>query len=115
MVQIPPFQLPVAFDVNVQAAACTSGAGSTKHMLTAKASVTTIDDHLFQFFQIILYPKRKTPILFLDVNVFLPRTSSECPKELVSVSSSVTRLSLLGTRGFASPDYSGFAFIGVSL
>lgn len=26
--------------------------------------------------------------------------------------SSVTRLSLFGTRGFASPDYSGFAIIG---
>jgi hypothetical protein len=49
------------------------------------------------------------------MGVLLPRTSSECPKDLISVSFSGTRLSLLGTRGFASPDYSGFAFIGVSL
>ena len=70
------------------------GTGSTKHMLTAKASVTTIDDHLFQFLQIIFTRKEKCQFYFLDVGIFLPRTSSECPKELFSISSSVTRLSL---------------------
>jgi hypothetical protein len=54
--QIAALQLPVAFDVNVHAAACTFGAGSMKHMLTAKANITMIDKNLDFIFSVLLFP-----------------------------------------------------------
>jgi len=74
--------------------------------------------HIWKFLfppPIFFSRKTKKPIFFPEMGLSLPGTSCDIPAALLRVLFGNPAILFRRTRGFASPDFSGFAFIGVRL